>query len=90
MQYKWEWQSVGERWGSKTHALCMLLDLGYVCLEGLRGSVFLEENHPGQRGFSVQSVERFCSDKGIHKTSRIDDISVILDIGTNFRLSIKF
>ena len=34
---------------------------------------FLEENHPGQRGFSVRSVERFCSSKGIHKTSRIDD-----------------
>ena len=36
-------------------------------------SAFLEENHPGQRGFSVQSVERYCSSKGIHKTSRIDD-----------------
>ena len=36
-------------------------------------SAFLEENHPGQRGFSVQPVERFCSYKGMHKTSRIDD-----------------
>ena len=36
-------------------------------------SAFLEVNHPGQRGFSVRSVERFSSYKGIHKTSRIDD-----------------
>ena len=36
-------------------------------------SAFLEENHPGQRGFSVRSVERFCSYIGIHKTSRIDN-----------------
>ncbi len=31
-------------------------------------SAFLEGIHPGQRGFSVRSVERFCSYKGIHKT----------------------
>ena len=36
-------------------------------------SVFLERNHPGQRGLSARSVERFCSCKGIHKTPRIDD-----------------
>ena len=36
-------------------------------------SAFLEENHPGQRGFSVRSMERFGSYKGIQKTSRIDD-----------------
>ena len=35
-------------------------------------SAFLEENHP-QRGFSVRSIERFCSYKGTHKTSRIHD-----------------
>ena len=36
-------------------------------------SVFLEADHPGQRGFSVRSVERFCSNRGIHKTPRIND-----------------
>ena len=36
-------------------------------------SGFLMERHPGQRGFSVRSIERFCSNKSIHKTSRIDD-----------------
>ena len=36
-------------------------------------SAFLEADHPGQRGFSVRSVERFCSNRGIHKTPRIND-----------------
>ena len=36
-------------------------------------SGFLQGKHPGKRGFSVRSVERFCSNKDIHKTLRIDD-----------------
>ena len=36
-------------------------------------SAFLEENHPGQRGFSVRSMETFCSYKGIHNMSQIND-----------------
>ena len=36
-------------------------------------SVFLQENHPGRRGFSVRSVERFCSCKGIHRTPRVNN-----------------
>ena len=39
-------------------------------------SGFLMESCPGQRGFSVRSIERFCSNKGIHKTSRINDLSL--------------
>ena len=39
-------------------------------------SAFLQGNHPGQRGFSVRSVERFCSCKGIHKSPRIDDVKL--------------
>ena len=31
------------------------------------------EAFPGERGFSLRSVERFCSKKGIKKTSEIDD-----------------
>lgn len=27
--------------------------------------------YPGEKGFSVRSVERFCSEKNIHKTSRV-------------------
>ena len=33
-------------------------------------SEFLRSSNPGVRGYSVRSIERFCSDKGIHKTSR--------------------
>ena len=29
--------------------------------------------HPSVRGFSRMSVRRFCSEHGIHKTSRLDD-----------------
>ena len=36
-------------------------------------SDFLQEAHPGVRGCSVRSIQRFCSDKGIHKTPRIED-----------------
>ena len=39
-------------------------------------SRYFMERYPGQRGFSVRSVERFCSNKGIHKTSRIDEQSL--------------
>ena len=39
-------------------------------------SVLLLGNYPGQRGFSVHSVQRFCTIKGIHKTPRIDDHSL--------------
>ena len=31
------------------------------------------EAFPGERGFSFRSVERFCSKKGIKKTSEIND-----------------
>ena len=33
----------------------------------------LKEAFPGQRGFSVRSIERFCAEKGIKKTTAIDD-----------------
>ena len=36
-------------------------------------SGFLQGKHPGKRGFSVRSVERFCSNKDIHKTLRNDE-----------------
>lgn len=35
-------------------------------------SVYLQHTYPGQKGFSVRSVVRFCSAKNIHKTSRIE------------------
>ena len=28
---------------------------------------------PGEKGFSVRSIERFCSDKGIKKVSNISE-----------------
>ena len=36
-----------------------------------RLSAYLQHMYCGQRGFSVRSLERFCSAKGIHKTSRL-------------------
>lgn len=30
----------------------------------------------GTRGFSVRSIKRFCSEHGIHKTSRLTDTEV--------------
>lgn len=33
----------------------------------------MRELYPGVRGFSVRSLERFCSSKGIRKTSRPSD-----------------
>ena len=45
-------------------------------------STFLMESCPGQRGFSVRSIERFCGNKGIHKTSRIDDRSLDVAVST--------
>lgn len=33
----------------------------------------LQQSFPGEKGFSLRSVERFCSKKGISKTSDIDD-----------------
>ena len=34
-------------------------------------SNYLQQLYPGIRGFSVRSLERFCSTNGIHKTSRL-------------------
>lgn len=36
-------------------------------------SEHLQKKFPGVRGFSVRSIERFCSQQSIHKTARIDD-----------------
>lgn len=33
----------------------------------------LQQCFPGERGFSVRSVKRFCSEKGIRKTCDLDD-----------------
>jgi len=33
----------------------------------------LKSLFPGERGFGLRSVERFCSEKGIKKTTEIDD-----------------
>ncbi len=41
-------------------------------------SDFLSAKYPGERGFSVRSVQRFCSNMDIHKTSRISDCDLLL------------
>ena len=35
-------------------------------------SDYLQNAYPGERGFSVRSVQRFCGEKNIHKTARIN------------------
>ena len=32
--------------------------------------------YPGIRGFSIRSIERFCQEKGIHKTSRLSQTEI--------------
>ena len=33
----------------------------------------LVQAYPGERGFSVRSLQRFCAENDIHKTERIDE-----------------
>ncbi len=39
-------------------------------------SEFLKTSFPGEKGFSIRSIQRFCADADIHKTSRVaeDDL----------------
>lgn len=39
-------------------------------------SVHLQELYPETRGFSIRSIERFCSEHSIHKTSRAADSEI--------------
>ena len=39
-------------------------------------SDFLQQLYPGSTGYSVRSVERFCSEAGMHRTSRLDQYHV--------------
>ena len=36
-------------------------------------SDFLKHSYPGVQGFSIRSIQRFCQEKNIHKTSRVTD-----------------
>ena len=36
----------------------------------------LQSLYPGRRGYSIRSIERFCHDKEIHKTSRLSEAAV--------------
>ena len=31
----------------------------------------LQQSYPGEKGFSTRSLQRFCREKDIHKTSRV-------------------
>ena len=33
----------------------------------------LQQSFPGEKGFSVRSIKKFCSEKGISKTCDIND-----------------
>ena len=36
----------------------------------------LKVAYPGERGFSVRSIEKFCSDNNIHKVAKLSDADV--------------
>ena len=36
-------------------------------------SAHLQEAYPGERGFSVRSLQRFCREKAIRKTARLSE-----------------
>ncbi len=46
------------------------------CLSHKQISQFLIQKHPTIRGLSPMSVRRYCQSKGIHKTSRLDDVQL--------------
>ena len=39
-------------------------------------SEYLRRKYPGVRGFSVRSIERFCSACDIHKTEKMSDLTL--------------
>ena len=39
-------------------------------------SSYLKVAYPGERGFSVRSIEKFCSDNNIHKVAKLSDADV--------------
>ena len=41
----------------------------------------LKQTYPSQKGFSIRSLERFCSSKDIHKTARIkeNDLDIVVE-----------
>jgi hypothetical protein len=34
-------------------------------------SDYLQQTYPGERGFSVRSLQRFCAESNIYKTARV-------------------
>ena len=44
-------------------------------------SEILSARLPGVRGLSIRSIERFCQEKGIHKTSRLSQVEVTQAVG---------
>ncbi len=70
-------------WSHYSHRVKMV-ELEKLCLEPLikekidnelwthvELSAFLNNRYPGRKGFSVRSLERFCSAKRIHRTGRV-------------------
>ena len=49
----------------------------------LTGHLQQQQLYPGERGFSVRSLERFCSTKGIHKTSRLSEPEIDTAVSDN-------
>jgi len=45
-------------------------------------SHYLNQTYPQQKGFSIRSIQRFCSDNGIHKTSRLskDNLDAAVEV----------
>ena len=39
-------------------------------------SLYLNQMYPQQKGFSLRSIQRFCAEKDIHKSTRLDTNSL--------------
>lgn len=43
-------------------------------------SDYLQQLYPGSRGYSVRSLERYCSEADIHRTSRLSEYRVDIHV----------
>ena len=43
-------------------------------------SEYLQQLYPGSRGYSVRSLERYCSEADIHRTSRLSEYHVDIHV----------
>ena len=52
---------------AQTNVVCV--GINEICCIGLDPFI----SYPGVQGFSIRSIQRFCQEKNVHKTSRVTD-----------------